>query len=124
MAKITKFNRTNGSLERIQKIFLERLKSLEEELGVTLTNSGCNFDDNTCAVKITATIAGVNPNKNLFIQYHKLYDLALTDFNRDFIFKNKVYTITGIKPSRKNAILAIEKSSKKEFCFHRSLIVF
>jgi len=103
------FNR--GNLGAIQEKMVEKLKEIENELGIKFESQGCSFGDIEATFKIKGIIAGTDPGKDKFEKYCNLYGLEKSDFGKTFSERGKEYKITGILTSSRKYPIEVVRLS-------------
>ena len=99
-------------IKYIRKRMESALKSLAQELGVTIDVCNCTFQQSNCRfqVKLAVLDSAGNPvteEIDLFRESARLYGLEASDMGKEFTYRGKAYTICGLNPkSRKYPIIA------------------
>ena len=111
--KIESMNKVNAKAVSAQVV--EKLKELEELLGVKFSYNGGKFDDSMLEMKIvanveSASIDGVKPEEMKFAKHLKLYD-SIGGFNgirakhigQEFVSNRRKVVLLGLSSNRSNA---------------------
>ena len=99
-------------LKYIRKRMESALKSLAQELGVTIDVCNCTFQQSNCRFQVKLAVldsAGkpMTEEINLFRESAKIYGFEPDDMGREFIYRGKAYAICGLNPkSRKYPVIA------------------
>lgn len=96
--------------KRIDKEFLtifrekanEALKSVEEELGVTINLNKIKYSDYEFDLAVNVKVGSKEEaERREFEKYCRMYDLKPEDYLKEFTSKGKLYKIVGFQPTRR-----------------------
>lgn len=111
--KIESMNKANAKAVSAQVV--EKLKELEELLGVKFSYNGGKFDDSMLEMKIVAniqskTIEGINPAEMKFAKHLKAWDsyggfqgLRESHIGKEFTLNRGKMILVGLSSTRSNA---------------------
>ena len=125
--KITSLDKPK--IKFIRKRMESVLNPLAKELGVTIEVCNCTYQPSNCRfqVKLAVLDSGGNPvteEINLFKNNAKLYGFEPEDMNRQFIYRGKAYTISGLNPkNRKYSIIAKSVVNGKAYKFPCEIVL-
>lgn len=115
-----------ATLTLLQNRMAQKLKELEDELGVRIDQHGGqygNADGSAVAkfrilkvAKATPGQPATDPRKEAFAVYANLFGFEPSDFGRLLVFRGTQYRLVGFNPGSPKNACAIERvSDRKEF---------
>lgn len=111
----------NQSIQQFRKDFADAVKALEEKYDVDISLGRITYDFNSFHGTLTTNAKGAD--KAEWIRYCGMYGFKPEDYGKTFDYKNRKYTITGIKSGSKYPISAV-RDDGKDFNFSPDAITF
>lgn len=92
------------------------IQSVADEFGLDVKPAGGKFDTFKFTAKmelvVRETATGESAAKAEWDRWAEMFQLKKNDFGRSFTLRGHIYTVSGVAPSRKNAICATRGDGK------------
>ena len=121
---------TKGNLKVIRVAIDTALREVEEAHGIKLNMGNISFDETTFRTKLEASVInerGIVQDRERtdFTQYATMYDLNPEWLDKEIVFGDDTFTVTGLNTKASKNVVRIEKANGKIYgCTAKNLITY